>query len=781
VTEVSDNEVTSHPDVERWRKRLEREKAARLETEAIAETTTRELYEKQQELLLLQEIAAAANEASTVEDALQAAVDGVCSFTGWPVGNAYLAADDGSGELVPSGVWHLSEPTKFAAFKTITDATRFQAGIGLPGRVLASGIPAWIMDVNRDDNFPRAKQAIDIGVKAGFGFPVRAGKEIVAVLEFFSAEPAEPNDRLLVTMDHIGTQLGRVIERTRAEHALQASEAQYRLLFERNLAGVYRTTIAGKVLSCNPALARILGYDSAEELLSTPVLQRYPDPVERERLLAQLHESGSVAGYEVRLRRKDDKEIWVLENATLTRAKEGSDSVIEGTVIEITERKQAEDMIRYMAYHDYLTRLPNRALFQDRLTVALAQARRHREGMALMSLDLDRFKLVNDTLGHAAGDALLKAVGDRLLRTVREGDTVARVGGDEFLILLTGVDHPEYGAKVARKILAAFGRPFRIEGRQLHATASVGISLYPHDGDEADVLARNADAAMYRAKETGRNNYQLYAPAMNVRAAERLALENDLWLALKRGEFEVYYQPQVKIDTGQIVGAEALLRWNHPIRGVVSPDEFIPAAEETGMIVRIGEWVLRNACREVNEWIVKGLQPIRLAVNISMRQFQSRDFVETVERALKDTGFDPRLLELEITESIAMQDEEQTIRILQSLREMGLRISIDDFGTGYSSLKYLKDLPIHALKIDQSFIRELTTNVNDAMIASNIIAIAHSLNLSVIAEGVETGDQLDFLKDKRCDEFQGYLCKRPMAAESFVRLLAQRELTQTPR
>jgi len=778
---LSDSDLPDHPHVERWRKRHGRERAARLETEAIAEAATRELYEKQQELLLLQAIAAAANEASTVEDALQAAVDGVCAFTSWPVGHAYIVADDGSCELVPTGVWHLSEPTRFAAFKAITDATRFQPGVGLPGRVLASGIPAWIMDVNRDENFPRAKQATDIGVKAGFGFPVRSGKEVVAVLEFYSAEPAEPDDRLLATMAHIGTQLGRVIERTRGERALQTSEAQYRLLFERNLAGVYRTTITGRMLSCNPALARILGYDSAEELLSTPVLQHYPDPVERERLLVQLHENGSVAAYEVRLRRKDGSEIWVIENATLMRAKDGSDSVVEGTVIEITERKKAEEMIRYMAYHDYLTRLPNRALFQDRLTVALAQARRHREGMALLSLDLDRFKLVNDTLGHAAGDALLKAVGDRLRRTVREGDTVARVGGDEFLILLTGVDHAEYGAKVARKILAAFARPFRIEGRQLHATASMGISLYPHDGDEVDVLARNADAAMYRAKETGRNNYQLYAPAMNVRAAERLALENDLWLALERGEFEVYYQPQVKVDTGEIVGAEALLRWNHPTRGLVSPDEFIPAAEETGMIVRIGEWVLRNACREVNEWVVNGLQPIRLAVNISMRQFQSRDFVETVERALNDTGFDPRLLELEITESIAMQDEEQTIRILQSLRQMGLRISIDDFGTGYSSLKYLKDLPIHALKIDQSFVRELATNVNDAMIVANIITIAHSLNLSVIAEGVETGDQLDFLKDKRCDEFQGYLCKRPMAAESFVELLAQRELTRTPR
>ena len=287
---------------------------------------------------------------------------------------------------------------------------------------------------------------------------------------------------------------------------------------------------------------------------------------------------------------------------------------------------------------------------------------------------------------------------------------------------------------------------------------------------------RNADAAMYRAKETGRNNYQLYAPAMNVRAAERLTLENDMRAGLKRREFEVFYQPQVNIETGRIVGTEALVRWNHPSRGVLGPNEFIPLAEETGLIVHLGEWVLRNACRQVRGWHKRGLPDVRLAVNISMRQFQRREFVDTVRAILLETGLEPRLLEPEITESIAMQDEEQTIATLRRLRDLGVRISIDDFGTGYSSLKYLKDMPIDALKIDQSFVRDLTTNVNDAAIAINIIAIAHSLQLSVIAEGVETGEQLDFLKTKRCDEFQGYLCKKPIPAASFVKLLADQTM-----
>jgi diguanylate cyclase (GGDEF)-like protein len=390
-----------------------------------------------------------------------------------------------------------------------------------------------------------------------------------------------------------------------------------------------------------------------------------------------------------------------------------------------------------------------------------------------MSLDLDRFKLFNDTLGHAAGDAILKAVAQRLTRVVRAGDTISRVGGDEFLLILTAVADAESGAKIAQKVLRIFDRPFSVEGLDLHATASIGISLYPHDGDDGEVLARNADAAMYRAKETGRNNYQLYTAAMNVRAAERLTLENDMRLALKRREFEIYYQPQVSIETGRIVGTEALLRWNHPARGIVGPDEFIPVAEETGLIVHLGEWALRNACRTVRGWQERGLPDVRLAVNISMRQFQRREFVEMVREILEETNFEPRLLELEITESIAMHDEEQTIATLQRLHDLGVRISIDDFGTGYSSLKYLKDMPIDALKIDQSFVRDLTTNVNDAMIAVNIIAIAHSLQLSVIAEGVETGEQLAFLKTKLCDEFQGYLCKKPMPAASFAKLLSR--------
>jgi diguanylate cyclase (GGDEF)-like protein/PAS domain S-box-containing protein len=768
---LSGSTTSSDAELGRLRKRLEREKIARLQGEAIAESSTRQLYEKQRELQLTETIAAAANEASAVEEAMQAAVTSICRYTGWPVGHAYLLSED-QRRLVSTTIWHLSEPDRFAAFRDITEATNFERGVGLPGRVLASGNPAWIMDVNLDDNFPRAKQAENTGIKAGFGFPVRSGSEVTAVLEFFATEALEPNDQLLATMDSIGTQLGRVIERRRWEKALMASEQQYRLLFERNQAGVFRTTVDGYVLACNTALARMLGLSSPEELLASSALQYYCDPKERDRFLTQLREDGSIANFELRLRRPDGTEFWILENANLLPAKNGVDSVIEGTMVDITERKRAEELARHMAYHDYLTGLPNRALFDDRLSVALAQAKRHDDGLALMSLDLDRFKLFNDTLGHAAGDTVIKAVAMRLTKVLRGGDTVARVGGDEFLLLLTSVDDAESGAKIAQKVLRIFDRPFKVEGLELHGTASIGISLFPHDGDDGETLMRNADAAMYRAKETGRNNYQLYAPVMNVRAAERLTLENDMRLALKRREFEIYYQPQVNIDTGRIVGCEALVRWNHPSRRMLGPNEFIPLAEETGLIVHLGEWVLRNACRQVHRWQERGLPDVRLAVNISMRQFQRREFVDTVREILIETGFEPGLLELEITESIAMQDEEQTISTLRRLRDLGVRISIDDFGTGYSSLKYLKDMPIDALKIDQSFVRDLTTNGNDAAIAINIIAIAHSLQLSVIAEGVETGEQLAFLKAKRCDEFQGYLCKKPMPAASFAKLLS---------
>lgn len=447
---------------------------------------------------------------------------------------------------------------------------------------------------------------------------------------------------------------------------------------------------------------------------------------------------------------------------------------------EITERKRAEETVRHRAYHDALTDLPNRTLFKDRLTLALAQARRNQHMLAVMFLDLDRFKVVNDTAGHVGGDRLLQGVGDQLKGLVRDGDTVARVGGDEFTLLLPKITRVEDAVEIAQGILEAFRRLRVVAGHEFHITTSIGITIYPTDDGDAEALLRNADIAMYRAKEEGRSNFQVYAPAMNTQILERLALENDLRHGLEREEFVVYYQPQVNISTGQIVGTEALVRWQHPERGLVSPMEFIPVAEETGLIVPLGEWVLHAACAQNKAWQEAGHPSLRVAVNLSAWQFQQRNLTERVAQVLKETGLDPHWLQLEVTEGDAMQDVDFAIKTLRELKEMGVQIAIDDFGTGHSALNYLSRFPIDVVKIDRSFVCDLTIDANDAEIASTIIVMAHNLNLEVIAEGVETEEQLAFLRQRQCDEMQGYLFSKPVPAEELEEMLAQGKRLRVP-
>lgn len=441
--------------------------------------------------------------------------------------------------------------------------------------------------------------------------------------------------------------------------------------------------------------------------------------------------------------------------------------------MELVKVKQVAETTRHQLYHDTLTGLPNRVLFEDRLTLELAHAQRDKQGLAVMFLDLDHFKLINDTLGHWVGDQLLQDVADRLKNALRGADTVARMGGDEFALLITQVTHAENVVKVVQKIFHALNPPFNFGDHEFHITTSIGITLYPNDGKDTQTLLKNADTALYRAKEQGRNIYQFYTPAMNTKTLERLALENNLRRALERKELIVYYQPRVKINTGQIVGMEALVRWQHPEQGLISPVKFIPLAEETGLIIPLGEWVLQTACAQTKAWQEAGLPPLRVGVNLSARQFQQPNLVERVAQVLKKTGLHPQYLELEITESAAMQNAEYTLLMLYHFKEMGIHISIDDFGTGYSSLSYLKKFPFHTLKLDQSFIRDLTTDPNDAMIAKIIITLAHGLKLEVVAEGVETQEQLDFLKRLQGDEVQGYLFSKPLPAEEFEQLLRQ--------
>lgn len=469
---------------------------------------------------------------------------------------------------------------------------------------------------------------------------------------------------------------------------------------------------------------------------------------------------------------RDGHRFAIEDSAAPIRNREGQMIGVVLVFHDVSEKRNLLQQMIHQAYHDPLTDLPNRILFNDRLSLALAHAHRCNEMLAVLFLDLDRFKVVNDMLGHAMGDLLLKEVAGRLGGVVRESDTIARMGGDEFTLLLPQIIHEKDAGKIAQKVLQAFEQLFIIGGHEFQITASIGMALYPNDGQDAQTLMKHADTAMYRAKEQGRNNYQLFTPAMNARILERLAMENNLRHALEREEFLVYYQPQVNTQTQKINGMEALIRWKHPEKGLVLPAEFIPLAEDTGLIVPIGEWVLRTACAQNKAWLDSGHEPMRLTVNISACQFQQGNLVETIARILAETGLDANWLEMEITESIIMQDIEYTIKTLQQLREMGIHIAIDDFGTGYSSLNYLKRFPINTLKIDRSFINDIIVNPGDAAIVSTIIVLAQNLNLKVIAEGVETQEQLEFLKQRQCVEIQGYLFSKPVPPDEFERLLS---------
>ena len=496
-------------------------------------------------------------------------------------------------------------------------------------------------------------------------------------------------------------------------------------------------------------------------------------PDDRERVASEFDRACEVGhgSLEYRFRCADGRYAWVRDEPGIVRGKDGAKDEMVGYMIDVTEKKQVEDQLLHLAHYDRLTELPNRVLFQDRLTQTLAQAQRNDWIAGVMFLDLDRFKVVNDTLGHHVGDELLRHVSERVGACIRAGDTVGRLGGDEFAVILSDLSKTQDARLVAEKIMRAFDEPFRLEGREIFVTPSIGITLYPADATAPDELIKYADTAMYRAKELGRNNYQFYTPDMNSRSLERLDLEHSLRRALERSEFLLHYQPKVKAESGELTGMEALLRWQRPGGGLVSPADFIPLLEETGLIVPVGEWVLRSACEQIKKWQAAGLRALPVAVNLSARQVQSAGLLEMVRGVLNETGVDPALIELELTESSLMHNTEAAVSLLHALKDLGLHLSIDDFGTGYSSLSYLKRFPVDALKIDSSFVRDVNTDRDDAAISRAIITMAHQLELKVVAEGVETQMQQQFLVENGCDEAQGFLFSRPIDAEAIAALL----------
>lgn len=569
-----------------------------------------------------------------------------------------------------------------------------------------------------------------------------------------------------------------ISDRKRAQEKLGNSMSLLQATFEATADGILVTNGQGNILNFNQRFAELwqnaLNQQVAwDEFYDLTFIARFLKKATR--FLGQIQELYAQPQVE-------SHDIWELQDGRYIEGR-SCPQRLENAVIgrvwsfrDVTERLKTEAKIRYQASHDLLTGLPNRQFFNDRLTEALVRAVRKQSLLAVMFLDLDRFKLINDSLGHAAGDQLLQEVADRLRQCLRRQDIVARWAGDEFTLLLGDISNVEDAIAIAQKILCAMKPDFNVEGRMLHVSSSIGIAIYPTDGEDGETLLKNADAALYRAKDSGRNGYHLYTSAINSDTSEWLMMESQLHRALERQEFVLYYQPQINVVTGEITQMEALLRWEHPELGIVSPGRFIPLAEENGLIVPIGEWVLRTACQQNCRWHAAGLPPIRVAVNLSARQLRQPNLVSMVAQILAETGLAARYLELEITETTVMKNVELTKTILSELHQMGVSMAMDDFGTGYSSLGYLKRFPFNTLKIDQSFVRDLNTDPNDKAIVAAIIAMGRVLNLKLVAEGVETKVQEHSLLSLDCEEMQGYLFSPPLCAEEATMLLESQNL-----
>lgn len=530
--------------------------------------------------------------------------------------------------------------------------------------------------------------------------------------------------------------------------------------------GITLSDVTGKIIYLNPAEAEMHGY-AVDEIIGSEARRFGPYNKRKSFTVENLDEIGVWRRESVNIRKNGDKFPVHLTSIAVRNAT-GRCLGIVTACEDITIRKETEQKIHHLAYYDTLTGLPNRGTFLDRLHHALEMARREQCKVGLLFIDLDNFKDVNDTKGHDFGDKMLREVAKRLAANMRESDTLARLGGDEFVVILTSVSSQETPAVAAQRVLSIFSRPFLIDGRQIYCSASIGIALYPDDGLDVENLLKSADTAMYHAKDKGRAHYRFFSIEMNQKIMRRVALENSLRLALEREEFFLHYQPQWDLKTSRMTGAEVLLRWQSADFGFLLPSEFIALTENSGLIFSLGEWVLRTACLQIRNWELAGHRGLKIAVNISGQQLRQPDFMEMIGRIIRETGIEPKALELEFTESVIMEKADKTIDILKSLKKLGVQLSIDDFGTGYSSLSYLKHFSIDRIKIDRTFVADINRSADDAAIVQAIISMAHSLNLKVLAEGVENGDHLRFLKERGCDEVQGFYLAMPMAAEELT-------------
>lgn len=551
------------------------------------------------------------------------------------------------------------------------------------------------------------------------------------------------------------------------EEDLRESEKRFRSIFQNAVAGMAVLAVDGRYLQVNPAFCRMLKYSETELLkLKSFDITHPADRALTQRLFHEAEEGKRKSlDYEQRFICRDGEILWAHIAMAWLHDDNGRPTYSVSLVTNITPHHQAKQEIRQMAYFDSLTGLPNRQLFAERCKQALDRAGKENKHLAVLIIDLDRFKGINDTLGYTAGDHLLKTASERLGAFIGRDDTVARLGSDEFAMVFSGSESQEEYSILAQKILDVLAIPEELDGETIYCSAGIGIALYPMDGDHVETLMKNAGAALHRAKEHGAGNYRFFSKEMNLLARERLALETGLRGALERKELSLFYQPQIDLASGAVVAMEALLRWNSPGLGSIPPSRFIPLAEQSGLILPIGDWVLETACRQACLWQNAGFGSLRMAVNISARQFKAVDFIDRLDRAILLSGIDPGSLELEMTESILMERSDETLLTLVDIKSRGIKLAIDDFGTGYSMLSYLKHFPVDRLKIDRSFVSDITTDSDDAAITEAIIAMAHSLKLKVLAEGVETQEQLDFLTARKCEEVQGYFFARPMPAE----------------
>jgi diguanylate cyclase (GGDEF)-like protein/PAS domain S-box-containing protein len=713
-------------------------------------------------------------EADSALGALKAVMQAICETENWECGR-YLFVDEHAGVLRVGEVWGI-QTEAIQRFLESSRGVTYAPGAGLAGRVWQSGQPLWVADVGKDSRAAQSSLIKEIGLHGAVFFPLMVKDKMIGILAFNSREVREPEERLLQAMRVIGSQIGQFVQRKQAEEVLRESEERFRSLTNLSSDLYWEQDEQFRFTSFSGMGSQRVNVRSLPYIGKKRWEQNYvnmtADAWAEHIALLEAHKPFR----DMELCRADEggRKIWISISGEPVFDSSGAFKGYRGVGKDITERKLDEEQIQFLANHDALTALPNRAMFTEVLNLAIQNARRYGRNFAVLFIDLDRFKIINDTLGHEAGDKLLQEMGKRLTHTVRASDVVARLGGDEFVVLVQEVSEPKQIAPVARKILAALVQPMMMQGQECRVTASIGICMYPTDAQDEQALMKNADIAMYRAKEDGKNNYKFYSQEINLHSFERLALETSLRRGLERNEFLLHYQAKLDLNTRVVTGVEALIRWKHPDLGMVPPGQFIPLAEETGLIVPIGKWVLNTACAQVAAWQKQGLPPLRMAVNLSARQFADDNLVQDIKDALAATGIDADLLELELTESMVIQNTERAGRVLAEIKALGARLAIDDFGVGYSSLAHLKRFPIDTLKVDRSFIRDIPQDPEDKAITEAIIAMGKSLSLTVVAEGVETLEQQDFLRDHACDEMQGFYFSKPIPPEQFADLLRKR-------